>query len=105
MLQSSFEDRVASKKASKLLTDDVGFPTSRAHKFLVFNRFKAFYTATLKKRCANKKYGCQYHGHNSQDVQKHIKSCKVTSEVAAVKKYSEKSVKCTSNGCAKSFPT
>ena len=55
MLQTVFEDRVASKKASKHLTDDVGSPMSRAHKFLVYNRFKAFYTATLKKR-----YVCTY---------------------------------------------
>jgi hypothetical protein len=50
MLESAFEDRIESKKASKLLTDDVGAPISRAQKSLVFNRFKAFYTTTLKKR-------------------------------------------------------
>jgi hypothetical protein len=55
--------------------------------------------------CANKKYSYQYQSHNSQDVQKHIKSCKVMYKEAAVKKYSEKSVKCTLNSCTKSFPT
>lgn len=50
MLESAFEDRVSSKKASKLLSDDVGTPISRAHRALTFNRFKAFYTTTLGKR-------------------------------------------------------
>ncbi|KAH7398061.1 hypothetical protein BKA64DRAFT_673464 [Cadophora sp. MPI-SDFR-AT-0126] len=49
MLKSTFEDRVTSKQASKLLTDDVGTPLDRVHRHLVFNRFRAFYTATLQK--------------------------------------------------------
>jgi hypothetical protein len=50
MLKSTFEDRVESKRALKLLTDDIGAPMSRIHKALIFNRFNIFYTTTLKKR-------------------------------------------------------
>lgn len=55
--------------------------------------------------CPNNEHGCKHKGHNDQEIEKHFRSCKVTSAEAAVQKYSQKAFPCTTDGCTKSFGT